>query len=105
MANLIKFVHMNYKLINIDDITFFKGIIGDDYVYSDEINLVKYSHDETEDLKYSPEVVLRPNNTIEISKILIYCNSHLISVIFISLLYTEELILNSTFSGMICFVP
>jgi len=71
---------MDYKQLNIDDISFFKQIIGANYVLSDNQSILNYSNDETEDLSYPPEVVLRPNNTIEISKILIYCNSNLIPV-------------------------
>ena len=39
-----------------------KEIVGADYVFSDEERLLNYSHDETEDLSYPPEVVLKPNN-------------------------------------------
>ena len=75
MANLIKFAQMDYKQLNIDNISFFKEIIGADYVFSDNQSILNYSHDETEDLSYPPEVVLKPVNTEEIAKILKYCNS------------------------------
>ena len=74
MAKLIKFAQMNYKQLNIDDISFFKQIIGAEYVFSDNQSILNYSHDETEDLSYPPEVVLKPVNSAEISKILKYCN-------------------------------
>ena len=74
MANLIKFAQMDYKQLNIDNISFFKEIIGADYVFSDNQSILNYSHDETEDLSYPPEVVLKPVNSGEISKILKYCN-------------------------------
>jgi glycolate oxidase len=74
MANLIKFAQMDYKQLNIDNISFFKEIIGADYVFSDNQSILNYSHDETEDLSYPPEVVLKPVNSEEISKILKYCN-------------------------------
>ena len=74
MANLIKFAQMDYKQLNIDDISFFKEIIGANYVLSDNQSILNYSHDETEDLSYPPEVVLKPVNSEEISKILKYCN-------------------------------
>ncbi|MDB9910422.1 FAD-binding protein, partial [Flavobacteriales bacterium] len=44
------------------------------YVFSDNQSILNYSHDETEDLSYPPEVVLKPVNSEEISKILKYCN-------------------------------
>ena len=75
MAKLIKFAQMDYKQLNIDDISFFKEIIGANYVLSDNQSILNYSHDETEDLSYPPEVVLKPVNTEEIAKILKYCNS------------------------------
>jgi len=80
MANLIKFAQMEYKQLNIDDISFFKGIIGADYVFSDEESLHNYSHDETEDLSFPPEVVLKPIATEEIANILKYCNAKNIPV-------------------------
>ena len=39
-----------------------------------------YSHDETEDLKYFPEVVLKPGSTSEVASIMRYCNDQLISL-------------------------
>ena len=71
---------MKYKKINFDDISFFNNLLGNEFVYSDDASRAKYSHDETEDLKYFPELVLTPNNTNEVSKILDYCNSNLIPI-------------------------
>ena len=80
LANLIKFVQVEYKKINIDDISFLKKVIGADFVFTDEEKLVEYSHDETEDLSFPPEVVVKPNSADEISEILNYCNKQKISV-------------------------
>ena len=80
MANLIKFAQMDYKRLNIDDISFFKEIIGAEYVFTDNQSILHYSHDETEDLSYPPEVILKPVTTEEIAKILKYCNSKNIPV-------------------------
>ena len=71
---------MEYKKINIDDLAVLKEIIGTDFVFSDEDKLLEYSSDETEDLSYPPEVVLKPKTTEEISKIITYCNDKLISI-------------------------
>ncbi|MBC8265429.1 MAG: FAD-binding protein [Flavobacteriales bacterium] len=71
---------MDYKQINIDDISFFKKIIGETDVFTDEEKLQEYSHDETEDLSYPPEVVLKPSKTAEIAEILQYCNTNNIPV-------------------------
>jgi glycolate oxidase len=54
-------------------INFFKVLIGDQYVILDKQCLVKYSHDETEDLSFSPSIALKPKTTQEVSRILKYC--------------------------------
>ncbi len=71
---------MKYKRINIDDLEAFKNIVTDNFVYTDEEKLLEYSHDETEDLSFPPEVVLKPFTTQEISEIIKYCNDQKIPV-------------------------
>jgi len=71
---------VEYKKINIDNLAVLKDIVGADFIFSDEGKLLEYSSDETEDLSYPPEVVLKPKNTEEISKIVTYCNDKLISI-------------------------
>lgn len=58
----------------------FKTIIGEKYVLLDEESLNNYAHDETEDLHYIPEVVVRPRTAEEISEILKICNKARIPV-------------------------
>jgi glycolate oxidase len=58
----------------------FKKILGDSYVMVDEESLRNYAHDETENLNYPPEVVLKPKTAEEISAILKICNADLIPV-------------------------
>lgn len=65
---------MSYKKIDSEDILFFQQVLGEKYVLFDKDNLHKYAQDETEDLVFSPEVVLKPSNTLEVSQILKYCN-------------------------------
>ena len=65
---------MEYKKINIDDLAVLKEIVGTDFVFSDEEKLLEYSSDETEDLSYPPEVVLKPRTANEIAEIIKYCN-------------------------------
>lgn len=69
-----------FKPINHQDIAFFKEICEEDAVFIDEDSLLKYSKDETEDLSFKPEVVLKPHHTSQISDVLKYCNEHLIAV-------------------------
>lgn len=58
----------------------FKKISGDAYVLVDEESLDHFSHDETEDLHYPPDLVIRPRNAEEISEILKICNREKIPV-------------------------
>ena len=58
----------------------FKKIAGEQFVFVDEESLQHYSHDETENLYYLPEVVIKPRTAEEISAILIICNKEKIPV-------------------------
>lgn len=71
---------MIFTKINPEIIQHFKEIVNVDSVFCDEDSLLKYSHDETEDLEFVPEVVLKPSNSLEIAQILKYCSDHLIPV-------------------------
>lgn len=64
------------------DIAFFREICGEAYVFvgSDDEQVQKAASDETEDLVFYPEAVVKPANEHEISRILAYCNSHSIPV-------------------------
>jgi len=57
-----------------------REIVGEAYVMLDEESLKNYGHDETEDLLYLPEVVVRPRTTEEISSIMKLCNRQKIPV-------------------------
>ena len=63
-----------------EHIAAFKNIVGDAYVLVDEESVNHYAHDETENLHYPPEVVLKPRTAAEISAILKICNQHKIPV-------------------------
>ena len=67
-------------MIDINHLNFFKTIVGDNFVFTDSETLESHAHDETEDLKYFPDVVLKPGDTAEVSSILKYCNAHKIPV-------------------------
>lgn len=70
---------MYKKIVEYDILNFIK-IVGEKNVLIDKYSLKQYSHDETEDLSFLPEVVLKPINTDHVSKILSYCNENLISI-------------------------
>jgi glycolate oxidase len=55
-------------------------IVGERYVLLDAETLAAYGHDETENLLYLPEVVVKPRTAAEISAILKLCNEHTIPV-------------------------
>lgn len=58
----------------------FKTIVGEGNVVFDKESLTHYSHDETEDLSYLPEVILKPRTPQEIAEILKICNKEKIPV-------------------------
>jgi glycolate oxidase len=58
----------------------FKKIVGDTYVFVDEESLNYYAHDETENLHFLPDIVIKPRTAKEISQILILCSEHKIPV-------------------------
>jgi len=69
----------SFTQISETDIAFFSELIGLRCSVQQD-DLEKYSHDETEDLKALPQVVLKPESTSEISQILKYCNDRKICV-------------------------
>ncbi|MAX68620.1 MAG: FAD-binding oxidoreductase [Flavobacteriales bacterium] len=61
--------------MNNEDRSYFQSVVGDSNIFYSEEVLKEYSHDETEDLSFLPEVVVKPQNTSQISEIMKYCNS------------------------------
>jgi len=55
-------------------------IVGPMHVVSDRDLLHTYAHDETEDIFYLPDLVVKAGTTDEVSQILKYCNLHRIPV-------------------------
>src|SRR5579875_397867 len=64
----------------LEHIEAFQKIVGEQYVFVDEEVLYNYSHDETEDLHFLPDVVIKPSNAEEISAIVKICNQYKIPV-------------------------
>ena len=71
---------MSFKKIDTVDLDHFYSIVGVEYVFTDAESLNIYSHDETEDFKYFPEVVIKPNTTEQVAAIMLHCSKHQISV-------------------------
>ena len=61
-------------------INLFKEIVGKYFVLFDEETLRHYSHDETENLHFLPDVVIKPRTAEEIGAILKICNAGKIPV-------------------------
>jgi glycolate oxidase len=66
--------------LSIPHIESFKAIVGEKFVFVDDESLHHYAHDETEDLHFLPEVVVKPRTAEEISAILKICNNEKIPV-------------------------
>lgn len=70
----------NFKSISAKDAMALAQIVGNDNVFTQEEIRKSYGSDETEDLCFPPEIVVKPANTLEVSKIVAYCNTHNIPV-------------------------
>lgn len=53
-----------------------KEIAGEKYVFTDEESLEYYSHDETEDFHFYPDIVVKPGSPEEVSEIVKLCNEY-----------------------------
>ena len=71
---------MEFKKISEAIIDEFRSIVGADFVFTQKEILEENSHDYTEDLRFLPEVVVRPENAGQISDLLKICNREHIPV-------------------------
>lgn len=71
---------MKFKAIDTTDLAYFVQVTGPEYTLGSDRDLENYAHDHTEDLRFAPEVVVKPANAQEISAVLSYCNQHHIPV-------------------------
>jgi glycolate oxidase len=56
------------------------NILGKEFVFVDDENRNKYAHDETENLHFLPDIVIKPITPLEISAVMKFCNLHKIPV-------------------------
>jgi glycolate oxidase len=70
----------SYAKVDMEIVQQLKAIVGEQYVFADEESLSKYAHDETENLHFPPEIVVKPRTTEEISQIMKLCNDAIIPV-------------------------
>lgn len=71
---------MAFAEVSTDIISQFEAIIGQANVIVDPEKRYNYSHDETEDYSFLPDVVLKPGSAEEISAIMKLCSQHIIPV-------------------------
>ncbi len=58
----------------------FRNILGASFVFTDEESLNNYAHDETENLHFLPDIVVKPRTAEEVSEIMKICNDQKIPV-------------------------
>ncbi len=63
----------NFSQLQPRHLALFRDMVGAANVLTDEESLNRYAHDETEDLHFLPEVILRPDTTEQVSRIMQLC--------------------------------
>ncbi|MBW8685415.1 FAD-binding oxidoreductase [Chitinophaga rhizophila] len=71
---------IEFAKVNTRHLEAFREIVGATYVVADTEGLDSYAHDETEDLHYLPEVVLKPDTTEQLSRIMRLCQQEKLPV-------------------------
>ena len=71
---------MSYTKITPEILKQLTTIVGADYLLTDHAAIENYSHDETEDLVYYPELVVKPQTVEQVSALMKLCNERLIPV-------------------------
>jgi len=71
---------INYTKITSDFLQQIVLAVGQENVFTDTDSLADYSHDETEDLHFYPEVVVKPADTAAVAALLKLCNENHVPV-------------------------
>jgi glycolate oxidase len=69
-----------YQKITAAVINELKVLIGENNIFTQAEMLLKYAQDETEDLKFFPEVVVKPENTMQVASIMKLANTYKIPI-------------------------
>ena len=69
---------INYNKVSPTVFNELKQIVGEEYITSTLEQLQKYGRDETEDLVFLPEIIVKPQTVSMVSAIAKICNTHLI---------------------------
>ena len=83
--------------VNNEIIDSFKKIVGEAYVIIDETKRTEYGHDKTEDYQFTPDIVIIPGSTQEVSEILKVCNTQLINLSMKASMYPNNLAVLAAF--------
>lgn len=73
-------MEMTYNNINPEILKALSSMVDSEDLFTDEEHLEKYGQDETEDLLYKPEVVVRPKTVAQVSEIMKLANERSIPV-------------------------
>ncbi len=71
---------MNFSTIKEALLEQIKAIVGPAAVFTDRDDLEDYSHDETEDLRFYPQVLVKPQTPEQISELIKLANQYQIPV-------------------------
>ena len=71
---------MAFAEVSTDILKEFEAIVGKENIIIDPEKRYHYSHDETEDYSFLPDVVLKPGSPEEISQVMTLCHQHIIPV-------------------------
>jgi glycolate oxidase len=69
-----------FSKITPETLSAIQSIVGSENVITNHDSLEKYSHDETEDLHYYPQVVVKPGSPEEIAALVKLCNEKMIPI-------------------------
>ncbi|XP_015889880.2 D-2-hydroxyglutarate dehydrogenase, mitochondrial isoform X2 [Ziziphus jujuba] len=70
-----------FSTLNSEDISYFKGVLGEKNVIQDEERLLTANTDWMHKYRGSSKLLLQPRSTEEVSQILKYCNSRSLAVV------------------------
>lgn len=70
----------DFQKITSADLDFFAQTVGEKHVFTEGEQYEKYAKDETENLRFYPEAVVKPSSAQEISAIVKHCNDRKIPV-------------------------
>jgi len=73
-------MNTSFNPINSEILAQIKAIVGEQAVLVEREHTASYAQDETEDLEFFPEVVVKPETADQISNLLKLCNQHRIPV-------------------------